>query len=59
MEKAHNLRRESTSLWANARAGRWAQLRAQLRTLWGKVGRYELAILVPLALIVGGVWLFV
>lgn len=59
MEKAHNLRRESASFWANARAGRWAPLRAQLRALWRKVGRYELAILIPLALIAGGVWLFV
>jgi len=46
-EKVNNLQRESASLWA------------QLRTLWRKVGRYELAILIPLALIAGGIWLFV
>lgn len=38
---------------------RGRQLWQQVRRLWVQVGRYELTILIPLVLIVGGIWLFV
>ena len=46
-------------LGQNRRALGWSRLRHQVYTLWARLGQYELTVLIPLVLIVGGIWLFV
>ncbi len=59
MNKEREISTKSGSLRQNVTTQSGFRLGALVRLLWTRIGRYELTILIPLVLIVSGIWLFV